>query len=507
MLKELNQEQEILMHATRDKYLKKFFSLPRIDKPKATKFIKWIYSLSGLKEPMVLFVDSPIACQIACNLIGRDEVASQLWIQIWNQAREQIRNQVDEQIDRQVWNQVESQAASQVRNQIWNQLWNQVLEQVRNQVGVKVLNEVENQVENQVWNQVRNKVRNQAREQVENQVWNQARNRVRNQVVSQVENQVWNQVLNQVLEQVRNQVGGKVLNEVENQALEQVENQVLNQARNRVRNQVGNQVVSQVENQVRNQVVSQVENQVRNQVASQVWNQEENQVENQVWNKVRNRVRSQIWGKGLNYFNFGYFADYSDFGWVSFYDFFSQIGILKNKEFNQYKKLIDTGIFATIQMDKLCIVSSMPTKICRSGIKLHNPDGYAVEFADGYGQHYLYGVYFSPEDFEKVKTMTTKEALNIKNIEQRMAILKLFGAEKILNEMGAKLIDSSERGNKLYSIDGITSKTEKILKYVCPSTGRIYVKFVKPHYENADLAQAESHHFTLEQYNNLQWEA
>ena len=423
MLKELNQEQEILMHATRDKYLKKFFSLPRIDKPKATKFIKWIYSLSGLKEPMVLFVDSPIACQIACNLIGRDEVASQLWIQIWNQAREQIRNQVDEQIDRQVW------------NQVWNQ--------AKNQVGGKVLNEVLNQVENQVWNQV------------------------------------------------RNQVGVKVLNEVENQ----VENQVWNQARNRVRNQVGNQVVSQVENQVRNQV------------ASQVWNQEENQVENQVWNKVRNRVRSQIWGKGLNYFNFGYFADYSDFGWVSFYDFFSQIGILKNKEFNQYKKLIDTGIFATIQMDKLCIVSSMPTKICRSGIKLHNPDGYAVEFADGYGQHYLYGVYFSPEDFEKVKTMTTKEALNIKNIEQRMAILKLFGAEKILNEMGAKLIDSSERGNKLYSIDGITSKTEKILKYVCPSTGRIYVKFVKPHYENADLAQAESHHFTLEQYNNLQWEA
>ena len=391
MLKELNQEQEILMHATRDKYLKKFFSLPRIDKPKATKFIKWIYSLSGLKEPMVLFVDSPIACQIACNLIGRDEVENQVWIQIWNQAREQIRNQVDEQIDRQVWNQVDEQ----------------------------------------------------------------------------VENQVWNQVSNQVLEQVRN----------------------------RVRNQVGNQVVSQVENQVRNQV------------ASQVWNQEENQVASQVWNKVRNRVRSQIWGKGLNYFNFGYFADYSDFGWVSFYDFFSQIGILKNKEFNQYKKLIDTGIFATIQMDKLCIVSSMPTKICRSGTKLHNPDGYAVEFADGYGQHYLYGVYFSPEDFEKVKTMTTKEALNIKNIEQRMAILKLFGAEKILNEMGAKLIDSSERGNKLYSIDGITSKTEKILKYVCPSTGRIYVKFVKPHYENADLAQAESHHFTLEQYNNLQWEA
>jgi hypothetical protein len=161
----------------------------------------------------------------------------------------------------------------------------------------------------------------------------------------------------------------------------------------------------------------------------------------------------------------------------------------------------------TVQLDGLCIISSMPTKIHRDGIKLHNPNGYAIEFADGYGQYYLYGVYFSPEDFDKVKVMTAKEALNIKNMEQRMAVLKLFGADRILSEIGAKLIDKSTRGNELYSIDGITSKTEKILKYECPSTGRVYTKFVKPHYESADLAQAESHHFTLEQYNNLQWEA
>ena len=314
MLEKLNQEQEILMHATRDKYLKKFFSLPKLNIKKAEEWIKWLYRFCNLKEPQVIFVDSPLACQYAVNMLG-NQVGSQVW--------------------------------SQVRNQVWNQVGNQVWRQVRNQVG--------------------------------------------------------------------------------NQKLE--------------------------------------------------------------------------------YYVFSSYADYSDFYWLSFYDFCQKLKIVKNKDFTQYKKLIDTGIFMTIQLDGLCVVSAMPTSIKREGTKMHNPNGYAVEFADGYGQHYFYGVYFEPEMFDKVKVMTAKEALNIKNMEQRMAVLKLFGADRILSEIGAKLIDKSKRGNELYSIDGITSKTEKILKYECPSTGRIYTKFVKPHYESADLAQAESHHFTLEQYNNLQWEA
>lgn len=45
-----------------------------------------------------------------------------------------------------------------------------------------------------------------------------------------------------------------------------------------------------------------------------------------------------------------------------------------------------------------------------------------------------------------------------------------------------------------------------MLKYKCPSTGREYVKFVEPKYESADLAQAESHKFSLLDYQQLQAE-
>jgi hypothetical protein len=357
MLEKLSQEQEILMYATKNEYLKKFFSLPKLNKKKATEYIKWLYQFSNLKEPNVLFVDSPMACQVACNIL-------------------------------------------QVKDQVMNQVWDQVWDQVMNQVG----------------------------------------NQVRSQVGDQVRSQVGDQVMNQVWDQVRSQVG----------------------------------------NQVRSQVYSQVKDQ---------------------------NLEYFNFGYYADYSDFGYYADYSDFGWISFYDFFTKIGILDNKEFNEYKKLVDTGIFMIIQTENYCIVSAMPTKILREGEKMHNPNGYAIEFKDGYGQHYLYGIYFEPELFEKIKTMTAKDVVKIKNIEQRMALLKLFGAEKILNELGADLIDKSERGNELYSITGLTDKTEKILKYECPSTGRVYTKFVEPRFEKADEAQAWSHHFTIEEYSKLKIEA
>jgi hypothetical protein len=109
MLEKLNQEQEILMHATRDKYLKKFFSLPKLNIKKAEEWIKWLYRFCNLKEPQVIFVDSPMACQLACNIMIGKDIS-----QVWNQVRDQVGSQVWNQVGNQVWNQVENQVLSQV---------------------------------------------------------------------------------------------------------------------------------------------------------------------------------------------------------------------------------------------------------------------------------------------------------------------------------------------------------------------------------------------------------
>ena len=142
-LEKLNKKQEVLIPQIRDNWLDRFFnSGDELDIEAFKKGITFIYSLANLKDPIKVYVDSPLGLQYACQILKKIKVSEQVSNQVWNQVGSQVKSQV--------WNQV----SDQVRNQVSNQVWNQVSDQVNNQVW----NQVWNQVSDQVWNQVRNQV-------------------------------------------------------------------------------------------------------------------------------------------------------------------------------------------------------------------------------------------------------------------------------------------------------------------------------------------------------------
>ena len=154
-LKKLNEEQIVKLEETKNKWLNNFFSCKsELNKDKATEGIEWLYEISGLKKPMIIFVDSPLACQFACDLLKKmnlaqvgakvrdqvwDQVGDQVWAQVWAQVEAQVRDQVGAQVGDQVWDQVRdqvgAQVGAQVGDQVWAQVWAQVEAQVRDQVG------------------------------------------------------------------------------------------------------------------------------------------------------------------------------------------------------------------------------------------------------------------------------------------------------------------------------------------------------------------------------------
>ena len=170
MLEKLTKAQEKLMHQVREEWLSYFFSGQEIDKDKAQKGIEWLYEFSGLKKPQVIFVDSPLAVQIAVNMLQgkkRNQVENQVRNQVWNQVRNQVGGQVGGQVENQVWDQVGGQVGSQVWDQVGSQVWDQVGGQVGSQVRGQVGSQVRGQVGSQVWDQVCG--------QVGSQVWDQVR--------------------------------------------------------------------------------------------------------------------------------------------------------------------------------------------------------------------------------------------------------------------------------------------------------------------------------------------
>src|SRR3990167_4308459 len=139
MIKKLTTEQEKKMIKIKNKWLDYIFSCKNsTNREQATIAIDWLYKFCGLNEPIIIYLESPLACQYAIPYLREivkilpmdknplaqvwDQVGDQVWNQVWDQIRDQVGDQVWDQVRYQVW------------DQVWNQVWNQVGDQVWDQV-------------------------------------------------------------------------------------------------------------------------------------------------------------------------------------------------------------------------------------------------------------------------------------------------------------------------------------------------------------------------------------
>jgi hypothetical protein len=154
-IEKLTPEQKVLIATVRDEWQSKVFDAPGIDREQMRRGIDWLYGLAGLEPPVLIVLDSPLACQIGANMLRGAQVGAQVRDQVWDQVRAQVRAQVGDQVGAQVWAQVWAQVCAQVRAQVgdqvraqvgaqvWDQVWDQVRAQVGAQVGAQVMEYVD----------------------------------------------------------------------------------------------------------------------------------------------------------------------------------------------------------------------------------------------------------------------------------------------------------------------------------------------------------------------------
>lgn len=179
--------------------------------------------------------------------------------------------------------------------------------------------------------------------------------------------------------------------------------------------------------------------------------------------------------------------------------------------------LLKKGIWDMITFDNVCILSKCPATLRDDEGKLHSVTKKAACFKSGYGFYSIHGVMFEEQLWKSVsqRTLSAKQVLEIKNMEQRHAAIRHYGMENIFNELDHTLIDRSPRGNELYSIRGIhPDKALLFVKYNDTSpTGRVFVKCVPDtddqgnEIRTGDHAQAWSHRMTEEEYSLMDVES
>ena len=131
----------------------------------------------------------------------------------------------------------------------------------------------------------------------------------------------------------------------------------------------------------------------------------------------------------------------------------------------------------------------------------------------------IHGVNFDNRLWNEIveRKMKPTKVLTIDNIEQRRVASEYYGMEKLWDACKPKLIDTSERGNRLYNVTiGELSwrrrgedHNAKMLRYKDPSTDREYVSGVPLEdddgniIDRADQAMAWKFHLTEDEYKEL----
>lgn len=171
--------------------------------------------------------------------------------------------------------------------------------------------------------------------------------------------------------------------------------------------------------------------------------------DDQVWAQVRAQVRDQK----MEYQSISYYLSIYDYDWLSFYDFFEKIGIVKSVLFSKYRKLLKCNIFSLIALKNIVFISKPPIFLKRNeNNRMHSTDSKAIEFGDGWGVYYVEGIYFKEEKFIRYfkENPTAKEILEIKNQEQKAVVIKHIGWEKIFESLRLQCISQyiTENGDE-----------------------------------------------------------
>ena len=161
-------------------------------------------------------------------------------------------------------------------------------------------------------------------------------------------------------------------------------------------------------------------------------------------------------------------------------------------------------------MDKVCVVSKYPKSIKRNANNdLHSVDGFAIEFADGYGQHYVNGRFIEPEIFNECENIINAKIAfhNNTNEDIRAAIITIikdkFGNEGLLEMLDAVVIDektvkhvggydeiiriyqSKTSYPFLQNSKGEMDQPYAWIEFTCPSTKSVYLIDTCPTFTDA----------------------
>ena len=171
-------------------------------------------------------------------------------------------------------------------------------------------------------------------------------------------------------------------------------------------------------------------------------------------------------------------------------------------------QLKESGMGYWAEKDGILYVAPNPIIQLDEKLRYHSTTKPSIAWKNGQELFYLYGVQFEKKLWESLvkESLTAKEIISLKNIEQRQVAVKLYGYNRLLDELKETGFVEPVHTSKKYELFRLTDGklSYGLLKYTCPSTGRLYISPVPDGFHNADEAAAwKFPSFTLDEFLKL----
>ena len=274
-------------------------------------------------------------------------------------------------------------------------------------------------------------------------------------------------------------------------------------------------------------------------VRDSIWASVEASVKASVWASVKDSIRASVWASvgasvgasirasirdsvrasvgasvraSVN--EYSSYIDLSNYGWVSFYDFFEKINLLDNFNFKQYKKLIRSNVFNAYEYENYVFAIQPPVYIeTNLAGRLHSTTQAAVQFRDGSEYYFINGRSIPAWIVNDKSSITKERFMKETDADIKGAIYESIGQQGMLDLLGAKVVDRREivHANGDREVVELL-KTDDLFKEIdnqpfawvsmcCPSTGTHYLQGVEPHHTNAIEAIASLSPFNAKDYS------
>lgn len=137
-----------------------------------------------------------------------------------------------------------------------------------------------------------------------------------------------------------------------------------------------------------------------------------------------------------------------DCSWLSYYDYFGrEVGLSDIVAPLQGLMEIAESAGWFIPYDEVCIISERPNLLMLDDRgRMHNTDGPAIRFPDGYAIYAIHGVVVPEFVIEDPSKITVKVIEEERNAEVRRVMVERYGQERYLEDCKAKKIHSDEWG-------------------------------------------------------------